>query len=209
MPMADLGLYDAESDVPSGTGPIVHKQLGGLRIYSRSKRQLDAGIDRLAAVISETSQKSPGLTPSLLRYVAGERIGTQIPKRVFSAVLGSLLRRGQLDAVICEGPEGTRFRVILERYRLSEFQDRVKETTSLLCAKKTLAIAFLRDRYFPGTAKGRWTHAMFIAARLVRLGIALYVDRYRIELAESVANAIRQSHFTLNALNTERLDAPA
>ena len=53
-----------------------------------------------------------------------------------------------------------------------------------------LGISEIRDRLYPGGSKGDWTRAYYLAARLVRIGLVDFIDRFNIERNKDANNAI-------------------
>ena len=199
--MRDVGLFASAGDLRAQRREGAVRQFGGIKVFSSSSRELNAGINRVCRSIVRVSGASWGLNPSMLRYLVQQDLNAEIPKRVFSALLGYSLRRGDLDAVICEGSQGTPFRVIIHRDRIAEFANRTRETADQLCKHRTLQISQVRDKYFRDKAKGSWTQAMYVAARLVRLGIAEYQDQYTIKMPSVLANAIMYSDECFDTLD--------
>jgi hypothetical protein len=191
--MLDLGLYDSEEDVPPRSKRCVSRQLGGIKVYASTQATLDRGTQKLGELIVDTCSASLALTPSLIRYLVQNRVDGQVPRRCFSAVLGWQMRSGLLDSVLCEGQMGSAFRVIVHAPVRSRFEERTKESRDLLRDARRVQISVLRDKYYAESTKGSWTQASFIAARVVRLGWARYVDRFTIEMPGYVSDAIRHS----------------
>jgi hypothetical protein len=185
-----LGLYENASQLrPASRSPAV-RQFGGIKVFAQTQSKLEEGIKLLSAAICNVLLTNSTLTPSLTRYLVSEEIGCEVPRRVFSAVLGSVLRSGALDTVICEGSQGTAFRVVVHRSKLAEFEARVSEIGGRLCREKLVAISDVRDEFFSAKSKGDWTKAMFVVARLVRLGLGRYRDQFSIEVQEPIADAV-------------------
>src|SRR5438045_4143652 len=111
--MRDIGLFASADDLPPCGGRSASRQFGGIKVFAASARELTAGTDRVSRSIAEVSGVSWGLTPSMLRYLVQQELGAEVPRRVFSALLGYGLHRGDVDGVICEGSQGTPFRVII------------------------------------------------------------------------------------------------
>jgi hypothetical protein len=135
-------------------------------------------------------EKSAGLNVSLYNYLVDEDLKQKVPKRIFSALLGRQLRDGNLDAIVCEGPKGTPFRVMLTNKRLGEFQERVERVHAILLRDKKLPISTIREMFFNPKQKGAWTQAMYIGARLVRMGVAVFEDQYTISMPAVIRNAL-------------------
>lgn len=188
--MTKFGLVERQSDLPERSGRGASRQFGGTRIFAATERDLAREVDCVSKAIVDTCAATPALTPSMLRYLVEQDLTAKLPKRVFGALLGSQLRTGGLDAVVCEGVQRTPYRVILHSDRVSEFSGRVREIARHLVQGRMMRISDVRDKYFPQKPKGSWTHAMYLAARLVRLGFAEYPDQYCIKMPDSVANAI-------------------
>lgn len=202
--MTGIRLYEGAKD-GSQIGGEVFRQFGGVKIFAATNRELVVGIERVSRAIIEVCAGSSGLAPSLIRYLVEREIGVKLPKRVVGALLGSQLRQGALDVAICEGPQGSSYRVILHRDRIEEFGKRVQKICGDLVMARTLRIAEIRDEFFPENARGSWTQAMYIAGRVARLGFAVFPDRYSINMPVCVANAILQSDHTLDLADTGRV----
>lgn len=192
--MPDIRLFASADDLPSRASRSAFRQFGGIKVFAATPGELAAGVDRVSRSIAQVSGVSWGLTPSMLRYLVQQELGGEVPKRVFSALLGYHLHCGEVDGVICEGTQGTPFRVIIHRDRVREFNDRTRNIADDLCKRRTLQISEMRDRYFKNKAKGTWTQAMYMAARLVRLGLAEYRDQYSVKMTDLLANAIVYTH---------------
>lgn len=203
--MRDIGLFASADDLPARTSRMAIRHFGGIKVFAASSRELTAGVDRVSRIIVQIAGASWGLTPSMLRYLAQQELEAEIPKRVFSALLGYCLHCGDLDGVICEGSQGTPFRVIMHRDRVREFDGRTQEIADELCKRRVLQISEMRDRYFKNKAKGAWTQAMYLAARLVRLGIAEYRDQYSIQMPDLITNAIVHAHESFDTVDAGRV----
>lgn len=67
-------------------------------------------------------------------------------------------------------------------------------------------ISEIRDRLYPGRSKGDWTRAYYLAARLVRIGLADFIDRFSIERNKDAYNAIGGIDDPLYSSDLLRLD---
>jgi hypothetical protein len=199
--MPEIGLFERAKDLPGRGTSITSRQFGGIRVFADSESRLKNGIEFIGGTIVRIAGQNCGIAPSMLRYLVSEDIGSPVPKRVFSALCGYHLRLGILDSIVCEGPKGNAFRVILHRDQLREFNGRVRDVGAEVTSCGIVRIFDLRDRYYPGRPKGSWTQAMLIGARLVRLGIADYKDQYTFKKASAVSNAILHTNGCLNAPN--------
>lgn len=188
--MPKLNLYSSADEL-SPRGAPAFRQFGGVKVFSTSQKELDAAIARVRELVEQVCVGSWGLTPSMTQYLVQQEIGAEIPRRAFNAILGSQLRCGNLVCVLGEGSQGTPFRVILHPERAKDFRCRVRQTAELLPDRRTVQIAEIRDKYFAGKPKGSWTQSMYVAARLVRLGIAEYRDQYTVVMPDIVANALK------------------
>lgn len=203
--MSDIGLFASPEELPSYANNCASRQFGGIRIFAVTSTKLQDAIDRTCKGILRVSAGTWGLTPSMLLILVQQDLGVEISKRVFSALLGYKLRCGDLDTVICESTQGAPFRVVLHRNRIADFKSRTRETADQLHARRILQISDIRDNYFKNKPKGSWTQAMYVAARLARLGIAEYQDQYTIKMPDTVANALMLSLERFNALDAGRL----
>ena len=203
--MRDLDLRTNSDEIDASQ--VAVRRFGGIQIYASSEHILKRGIGLVTKGILQVSNTSPGLNPNFLKFLVQQNLGIEIPKRIFSAILGSQLRAGVLEEVTCQGSKGTPFRVIIHRDRVREFNKRVDEVALSLLQSHQVQISAIRERFFPGKSKGAWTLASYIAARLVRIGWAIYVDPYRIELPEPVKNAAVRAELLLGRPNLERMGA--
>jgi hypothetical protein len=196
--MGDIRLFASADDLPTRANRSAFRQFGGIKVFAATPGELAASINRVSRSITQVSGVSSGLTPSMLRYLVQQELGGEVPKRVFSALLGYRLHCGEVDEVICEGSHGTPFRVIIHRDRVREFNDRTRKIADDLWQRRILQISEMRDRYFKSKAKGTWTQAMYMAARLVRLGLAEYRDQYSVKRPDFLANAIVYTHASVD-----------
>jgi hypothetical protein len=206
--MPDVRLFASPDDLPARANRNIFRQFGGIKVFAATSRELAAGIDRVGQSIDQVSRVSWGLTPSMLRYLVQQELGAEVPKRVFSALLGYRLHCGQIDGVICEGSQGTPFRVIIHRDRIGEFNIRTRKIADDLRERRTVQISEMRDRYFKNKAKGTWTQAMYMAARLVRLGLADYRDQYSVKMPDLLANAVLYTQQSVDPADAGRLGPP-
>jgi hypothetical protein len=200
--MLDIALFASVDDLPRRTTRAVVRQFGGIKVFAASSSALNTGVDCICQCIIRVSNASWGLTPSLLKYLTQQELKVEVSKRVFSALLGHSLRCGVLDAIICEGSQGTAFRIIMHRDRIGDFGRRTQEVSRHLYKRRALQVSELRDTYFNTKPKGSWTQAMYMAARLVRLGIAEYQDQYSIKMPDVVANAVVHSVKPFDTVDT-------
>lgn len=190
--MNDLGLFDRQADVGAKLDPA-SMQFGGITIFAATPAALESGIERLGQAIRKVTDQASGLNYSLIQYFVAQQLGQDIPTRCFGAVLGRTLHFGQLDIVVCEASTGRPFRIYFSPAQMALFTLRVDELKQQLVKDRRLLINVARAKYFPANEKGDWTRAMYIVARLVRLGLATYEDKYRVSMPASVGNAFLPS----------------
>jgi hypothetical protein len=115
--MRGLPIYQTPNEVPLKGGSPVVVHFGGINLYGATEKGLSSGIAKISESIAKIGERSAGLNISLYNYLVEQDLEQKVPKRIFSALVGRQLRDGNLDAVICEGPKGTAFRVLLTQKR--------------------------------------------------------------------------------------------
>jgi hypothetical protein len=65
-----------------------------------------------------------------------------------------------------------------------------KSARNLLLRDKKLPISTIREMFFNPKQKGAWMQAMYIGARLVRMGVAVFEDQYTISMPSVIRNAL-------------------
>lgn len=182
--MAGLGLLSQ----PQGAG-LAETKLGGIRIFARSPRELEQGLRQLSVLINDNLAAHASLDRrALLRRVA-DAAGEWLDQRVFSAVLGSQLRVGRADSILCAAESGRVFRVLVARENLAAFHGRVRQLGQALKNAQRLWVRDVRDLFFPAGGPGAWTYARHICARAVFVGTARYADRFSLAWPEGLDRA--------------------
>lgn len=191
---------------PKRAKPVAQRRFGGIDLYAYGEAELEAKIEDVRAHILAAVRENGPLVPSLIRYLVSQRADDEISQRVFSALLGAELRSGRLDAVVCESEGGKPFRIVLATEGFSEFAVRLRRCLDIIPRSGKLGISEIRDRLYPGGSKGDWTKAYYLAARLVRIGVADFIDRFTIERNKDAYNAIGGIDDPLYTSDLLRLD---
>jgi hypothetical protein len=192
--------------VPKRGSAIAQRRFGGIDLYAHDDAELELKIEVIRSDILATVREHGPLVPSLIRYLASLRAEEQISQRVFSALLGAELRCGHLDAVICESEGGKTFRIIVEADGKLKFGVFLWKSLDMVPRYGKLDISTIRDRLYPGGSKGDWTKAYYLAARLSRIGLADFIDRFSIERNKDAYNAISGIDDPLYSSDLLRLD---
>jgi hypothetical protein len=155
-------------------------RLGGVIVGAPSNKLLDAGIAAIGSAIIETANRYPSIDRRLLISDVAALLGHRINLRVFGAIVGSKLRIGALDVVPCAALSNEVFRVIVASGRLQGWSRDLASAEDLVGSDQLCPINRIRDEVIGDAARGMWSAASHIAARLVLLGRAEYVDRFSI-----------------------------
>jgi len=169
------------------------RMFGGIRIWAPDDAILDQGLEELRGAITEVLAENPTVDKRSLLYTAGAKLGEKIEKRVLGGVLGEELREGRADAVPCASLEHKTFRVYVSSASVAVFRARVEDIQRRLAdsSSGSLLIREVRELHFGGKDKqGAWTCASHLVGRLVHIGMAVYVDRYRIAWPKEIARAL-------------------
>lgn len=191
---------------PRGARPVAQRRFGGIDLYAYGDAELESKIDAIRSHILGVVREKGPLAPSLIRYLVRQRMDDEISQRVFSALLGAELRSGRLDVVVCESEGGKPFRIVVATEMSSDFAVRLRRCLDMIPQSGQLAISEIRDRLYTGDKKGDWTKAYYLVARLVRIGLAEFIDRFTIERNKDAYNAIGGIDDPLYTSDLLRLD---
>lgn len=152
-------------------------RLGGAFVYARDDHALNSAMNCATETIGRHSSGHLSLTRANLRNLVKTELGEAEDDRLFGALLGLQLRRGQIDSVVCAAPSGKTFRVFVHVTRIDEFHDCVRRTIEQLRELRVVELCHVEQAVFSQRRWGTWSSTSHILARMMFLGTACPLDR--------------------------------
>lgn len=165
-------------------------KLGGITVFGKNEIALLDGIRTVADAIGMVSRSHLTLTRTNLRCEVRKLFETEIDDRVFSGILGSELRKGAMDSLVCAAASGKTYRILVHAARLSEFDKWLADATRRLRTNRVIQVRDVEQMAFGSRRWGTWSSALHILTRAVRLGRACYVDDMTFAWPRGIDNAV-------------------
>lgn len=204
MPRSKLALFTARL-TPKRSKLIARKRFGGIELYAYGNDQLEQDIASIRSSIIKVADESGPVTSGLMRYLVGMRLNQEISQRIFNAILGSELRSGRLDGLMCKSHTGKAFRVVLKSDAKKAFEERLRSCLKILPSAGRFKISSIRRHLYPEDSRGEWTKAYYVASRLAQIGLIDFTDRFNIERSKDASNAIISIDESLYSIDRFRL----
>lgn len=162
-------------------------KLGGVAVWAESEEQLTDGIDDLCESIARCTKVHLSMTKAVLRKIVRDhRSESEIEDRLFSAVLGYVLRRGELDATVCASENDRAFRVLIHASRLDGFDQALIAAETLLRKERIIEVPRLERIIFGERSYNTWSSTAHVLGRLSYLGLGKMGGRGTCRLVEDV-----------------------
>lgn len=168
-------------------------RLGGLTLYAPNETLLEKQLTLLTNAIENCATEHLSLVRNTLNSEVRKITGVEVDKRVFGAVLGSVLRTGKIDSVPIAAASGKAFRALVHAKNIKTFEEAIDAVAVLLRGKKHLGVRDVEELLFKQRQWGTWSSASHVLARLVYLGRACYIDDKHFRWPTEIDDAIK--HF--------------
>ena len=157
--------------------PPASVKLGGTTLWAAEPGTLQSGLQELEAAILESAAVLLAARRSVLKKLVKDGLGGRdLNDKLFSAVLGAVLRSGRMDSLIAVSANDKPFRVFIHREQLDRWR-RAKETAlSLLKTRKCLSVRELESHIFEHRTYNTWSSASHVLAHLSYYGIVRLLD---------------------------------
>jgi hypothetical protein len=195
-----------EADVDCSAGSAASLRLGGITVYGRSLEQLTCAIELGATAICATAKKHFLIARSPLRHMAAQQFAPLREPRLFQALIGPCLTRGDLDTLVCAGQAGGQFWTVFHSDRAYELDRALEFVLHRVSDRGEIGIGEVRDKFFPKREKGTWYSAQSLLCRAATLGLVVQRDKYVFDLSEGLRNALSHSGLEVAAFRVGRLD---
>jgi hypothetical protein len=182
-----IRLATSRQGLRNATARAASIKLGGVSVWASSETELSTGIEELGKAIALCSKTHLSITKSVLRkLVRDHRSESEIEDRLFSAVLGYLLRRGELDATVCASENDRAFRVLLHSSQIERFGGALTAAEVMLREDRIIEVPRLEKIIFGQRSYNTWSSTAHILGRLSYLGLGRLDDRGTCRLVEEV-----------------------
>lgn len=183
-----IRLVTSRKGLPRATSRATSAKLGGVSVWAESEEQLATGIEDLSEAIAHCAKGHLSITKAVLRKIVRDhRSESEIEDRLFSAVLGYVLRRGELDATVCASETDRAFRVLIHVSQLDRFYQALATAEALLRKERIIEVPQLEKMIFGKRSYNTWSSTAHILGRLSYLGLGKLDDRATCHLVEDVA----------------------
>lgn len=163
----EINLATKRADIQDRADAVLPcKKFGGITLWSTSEEQLNSGIAQVQAAIESCSKEHLTITRNVLRKLVRDRLRVEVDDKVFSAILGSLLRSGAVDAILCASKNDKSYRVLIHREQLGRFQKAVDAALGMLESGATVEVRELERAVFGKRAYNTWSSASHIFSYL-------------------------------------------
>jgi len=165
------------------------RRLGGVTLYSSTEECLDLRIRDVHDAIVSTSREHILLIRQVLRSEAQKQLDFELSDRVFGAVLGRMLKLGEMKVLLA-------LSINLKVLRILFHETNHDTITSILDAAKhellrshRITTKEVQARHFAGRWAGYYM-AQQVCGALVYLGVATQPDRDLYELTTELIRAL-------------------
>jgi len=160
-------------------------KLGGVSIWAESESELSAGIEEVGEAIAHCAKAHLSITKVVLRKLVRDyRSDFKIEDRLFSAILGYVLRHGRLDAIVCASDSDRAFRVLLHSSQINRFACALEAAGKMLRENRIIEVRHLEKVVFGQRSYNTWSSTAHLLGRLSYLGLGKLDDRGTCRLVE-------------------------
>lgn len=159
--------------------------LGGVPLYGPSVERVEAYVTRLQGGLIKTANERLTTDRALL-YAATADLHEGLVDRLFNAVVGSVLKVGSVDALMCESINGKQFRVFVGAERRSDVSTAIDKVVALAAGVDRLSVRSIKEQCSKLDRNMDWAAASRLAGLVVWRGNAEYMDRNYIRGAPRV-----------------------
>jgi len=186
--IAPIRLATNRQDLARSATNAASTRLGGVSVWAATEDELSAGIGALGEAISACAKLHLSLTKAVLRkLVRARRSDSQIEDRLFSALLGSVLRRGELDVMVCASKNDRRFRVILHASQIDRFKQALTTAETMLRTERAIEVPRLEKVIFGKRSYNTWSSTSHVLGRISYLGLGRLDADGRCHLVDKIA----------------------
>jgi len=171
------------------SGSYAELTFGGISLYSSTPEALDKYIDQVRTATSDVLLDHLLLIRQVLKAKVQENCSFSLTDRIFGAVLGRMLKMGELKVLLCLTANFKRMRVIYH----SKNHDRLNEIIAAVRAKVLIAgsvsTSEVQASYFEGLWAGYYM-AQQVCGALSYRGYLVHTDRDQFVLPREVIDAV-------------------
>jgi hypothetical protein len=155
----------------SGSAEAAHVQMGGITLWAEDAKTLAAGVLEFQRAISQVAQSHLSTTRAVLKKLVREALGGErLEDRVFSAVLGSVLRSGDIDTVICASKYDKGYRVYVHQAQQQAWASACSKALDLCRERGIISVRELETAIFGERRYNTWSSASHVLAYLTYRG---------------------------------------
>ena len=152
-------------------------KLGGTTLWAAESALLQDGLQMLDLAIQESACVQLSSVRSVLKKLALNKLGAgELNDKLFSAVLGAVLRSGRMDSLLCASKNDKVYRVFVHRAQLERWRRACGTALTLLKSRKVLTVRDLEARIFKHRVYNSWSSASHVLAHLSYYGSVRLLD---------------------------------
>jgi len=170
---------------------LVSLKLGGITLYCEDEIILHRAVNIVREATKDALKSHLMLPRFLIIKFVVEKIGVTIEDRFFGAILGMMLRLGDVTSIPCLTKNNKIRRIYIHSSNISLFGEKLHAVEILLKKKGELNIATVRNICFPDHGWGTWTSSQQMLQHLAYMGKAVLKDEATFVWPEKVESAIR------------------
>ncbi len=167
--------------------------LGGVNLYACDAEYLDYVVEAKSAVIEDSLLPHLTMLRNPLAKLVREEVKHPVERRLFTAILGRLLRLGRITCFPCLTINGKVLRTLVHRDQIGTFQEQLEWTVGALRENGVLAVRTVERHCFPEPKWGTWVSSSNLLAHAAYKGYAVYADKDRFTWPGEIENAVRSA----------------
>jgi hypothetical protein len=149
-------------------------RLGGTTIWGANEVTLSKSLEALRNAIVTASGLHLTTTKAVLRKLVRENLGqAALDERMFSAVVGSVLRVGHLDTLLCASKNDRLFPVLVSQERIEALALALDTARQMLRESDLVTVPELEAVLFGKRAYNTWSSSSHVLGHLAFLGFGL------------------------------------
>jgi hypothetical protein len=153
------------------------QKLGGITLWSKSDESLARSASYVREEIELVASEHLCVTKNVLRKLVRTKIAPrEVEDKVFSAILGSAMRLGAIDSIVCASKNDRPYRALVHSSKLADFDDALAAAVKALQDDGTLAVADLEARLFGTRRYNTWSASSSVLAHLSYRGFSAIDD---------------------------------
>jgi hypothetical protein len=159
------------------TNGAAQVRLGGIVLWGPNDDIIAEEVSRLTDAIVQCARLHLSITRPVLRKLVCEMLSENVEERVFSALLGSTLRLGLIDALFCGSENDKAYRVFVHASQIERFERALRSTQTQIDRLGRLTVGEVEEAVFGSREYNTWSSSLHILARLSYLGICTFESK--------------------------------